>query len=781
MKIIKGNTNPKAEEKNFYELSDFIYNFENPLFEKKEDEKYIWTLFKKVNNSWKQVSGNIKYGEKVPYTFGEKVVGIPFKIEVHSYTKNILSQQTVKELEASLTVIPRTAKEQVIGRVILLNRDNANVNTAKFNESLSAEARTSNLVGKEITFYLWEEGASESDKYKKPKKARVDRNGIAKVKFNLAEYATPPTWFSFFGGNSNVSKKFFVTAAYENKNVTNKTPVTATEGQPNPKPQQPPQSGTGTATAIISKMTEIIAEGIGSFGDFVEEKTKTATSVGKTETEKKEDGKCPRCKILAKEEVDKIFTNASEADKIKLIEAFNEANQNFEINTCLRKAHFFAQVLAEVGTNLKLNEPESFNYSVRRLKNGDYVKGINWVKGNLNPTEGGYFSSGNPKDWKKSPFSYFKNNPREAESVGRKDLNSYNDKGIQKANSEAIANIVYADKNREPKYRLGNTQEGDGWKFMGKGVIQVTGRSNYTEVNKRLIKKGYNFDIVNNPNALLRHKESVISSMAFWYWKDLQLKSGGKEIVDSITKIVNEATSTYELRRSNFDKTYSAFQVDKCSPIKNEERESNGKWRMPIDSPMLCMYSQGGGHKPWHGSFGKDIRDGSTDHTGNDLLAVPGTKVYACVKSIVHKIYTSTSMAGNVVVLKVLDVEVFKSLRNNNYIPKYKSKGEILQKGFDENKTIYLTFWHLSKNNFFKEGDEVKYDDVIGLTGVSGWNGNNFTTRNPHLHFEISNVGSAPGLNGKCNPSVYFKFKTEEELSKSEIDYQNKLKEKEWN
>ncbi len=55
---------------------------------------------------------------------------------------------------------------------------------------------------------------------------------------------------------------------------------------------------------------------------------------------------------------------------------------------------------------------------------------------------------------------------------------------------------------------------------MGKGVIQVTGRSNYTEVNKRLIKKGYNFGIVNNPNILLRHKESVISSMAFWYWKD---------------------------------------------------------------------------------------------------------------------------------------------------------------------------------------------------------------------------------------------------------------------
>lgn len=269
--------------------------------------------------------------------------------------------------------------------------------------------------------------------------------------------------------------------------------------------------------------------------------------------------------------------------------------------------------------------------------------------------------------------------------------------------------------------------------------------------------------------------------MAFWYWKDLQLKSGGREIIDSITKIVNEATSTYDLRRTNFDKTYSVFEVNKCSPVENKDEKPSGKWRMPIDNPMLCMYSQGGGHKPWHGSFGEKIRDGSVNHTGNDLLAIPGTNVYACVKSKVHKIYTSSSMAGNVVVLEVIDKETFKTLKNNSYKPKYKDKGEILEKGFDENGTIYLTFWHLSKNDFYKEGDIVEHDTVIGLTGVSGWNGKHFTTRNPHLHFEVSNVGSAPGLNGKCNPSVYFKFKTEDELIRSEIDYQNKLKEKEWN
>jgi muramidase (phage lysozyme) len=220
------------------------------------------------------------------------------------------------------------------------------------------------------------------------------------------------------------------------------------------------------------------------------------------------------------------------------------------------------------------------------------------------------------------------------------------------------------------------------------------------------------------------------------------------------------------------------FGYDCCG--KETQSTDNGKWRMPIDNPMLCLYSQGGAEKPWHGSFGENIRDGSVNHTGNDLLAEPGTNVYACVKSKVHKVYTSTSLAGNALVLKVIDVETFKTLRNNDYVAKYKNKGELLEKSFDHDGDIYLTFWHLSKNDFFKEGDEVKHNDVVGLTGVSGNNGVHFTTRNPHLHFEVSNVGSVAGLKDKCNPSVYFKFKTEDEMSQEEKDYQFKTKEKEW-
>ena len=45
-------------------------------------------------------------------------------------------------------------------------------------------------------------------------------------------------------------------------------------------------------------------------------------------------------------------------------------------------------------------------------------------------------------------------------------------------NPEMIANRVYNDEFR--KYKMGNTQEGDGWRFRGRGLKQLTGRDNYT-------------------------------------------------------------------------------------------------------------------------------------------------------------------------------------------------------------------------------------------------------------------------------------------------------------
>ncbi|MCY0978704.1 hypothetical protein PGH12_10545 [Chryseobacterium wangxinyae] len=90
---------------------------------------------------------------------------------------------------------------------------------------------------------------------------------------------------------------------------------------------------------------------------------------------KQENGKCQRCEKLANEELKQIFTSASETTLEQVVAAFNEVNIKLGIDTCQKKAHFFAQIREESGSKLTPHEPESINYSARRLKNGDYVKG----------------------------------------------------------------------------------------------------------------------------------------------------------------------------------------------------------------------------------------------------------------------------------------------------------------------------------------------------------------------------------------------------------------------
>jgi putative chitinase len=51
-------------------------------------------------------------------------------------------------------------------------------------------------------------------------------------------------------------------------------------------------------------------------------------------------------------------------------------------------------------------------------------------------------------------------------------------------NPQKLANYVYMDEFRSASGRLGNTQPGDGWRFRGRGVKQLTGRNNYTAFGK---------------------------------------------------------------------------------------------------------------------------------------------------------------------------------------------------------------------------------------------------------------------------------------------------------
>lgn len=158
--------------------------------------------------------------------------------------------------------------------------------------------------------------------------------------------------------------------------------------------------------------------------------------------------------------------------------------EKFAINTPLRLAHFLAQAGHESG-------------------------GFKATTENLN-----YGAAGLASIFKK----YF--TPESAAEYQRK--------------PEKIANIVYAN-----RMGNGNQASGDGYKFRGRGYIQLTGRENYSAFDKVVED-----DILANPE-LVATKYPLLS--AAWFWSKTGLNTvadtgATEEVVTKVTKKVNGGT-----------------------------------------------------------------------------------------------------------------------------------------------------------------------------------------------------------------------------------------------
>lgn len=80
---------------------------------------------------------------------------------------------------------------------------------------------------------------------------------------------------------------------------------------------------------------------------------------------------------------------------------------------------------------------------------------------------------------------------------------------------------------------LGNTQPGDGVRYKGRGLIQVTGRTNYGECGRAL-----GVDLINNPKRLA--DPDLASRSAGWYWSTRQLNGDAdRDDVRTVTRVIN--------------------------------------------------------------------------------------------------------------------------------------------------------------------------------------------------------------------------------------------------
>lgn len=96
-------------------------------------------------------------------------------------------------------------------------------------------------------------------------------------------------------------------------------------------------------------------------------------------------------------------------------------------------------------------------------------------------------------------------------------------------NPEKIANKVYAG-------RMGNTEEGDGWRYHGRGLIQLTGKENYAHCGSSL-----GVDLVGNPDRLLDPEYAALSAAWFFNKKGLNQLADIGDIVN-LTKRINGGT-----------------------------------------------------------------------------------------------------------------------------------------------------------------------------------------------------------------------------------------------
>lgn len=168
------------------------------------------------------------------------------------------------------------------------------------------------------------------------------------------------------------------------------------------------------------------------------------------------------------------------------------------INTPLRLAHFFAQIDHE--SRLK-PEMENLSYS---------AKGLHTVFRKYFPTMA------------------------EAEKYARK--------------PEEIANIVYAN-------RMGNgdTKSGDGWKYRGRGFIQLTGKENYRQFS---LDSG--IDCLTDPDVLLQEANAMIC--ALWFWKNKKLNFySDKDDIYTITRRINGGLNGLDHRKELLTKYKKIF------------------------------------------------------------------------------------------------------------------------------------------------------------------------------------------------------------------------------
>lgn len=194
---------------------------------------------------------------------------------------------------------------------------------------------------------------------------------------------------------------------------------------------------------------------------------------------------------------------------MNLQQKYKSLFEKYELNTPLRIAHFMAQIEHE--SRLKPIS-ENLNYSAKKM--------LEIFKSDFDVNRDKWLS---PKE--KEKVLYLLGSP------------------------QRIANFVYANQNGN-----GNEASGEGWKYRGRGFIQITGKENYFR-----LANDTDIDCLKNPDLLLEEANAMISALWFWDLKGLNKLADENNII-GITKKINGGNIGLSHRKELFKKYYEKTQ-----------------------------------------------------------------------------------------------------------------------------------------------------------------------------------------------------------------------------
>ncbi|MBI1648240.1 CHAP domain-containing protein, partial [Capnocytophaga sp. 051621] len=249
-----------------------------------------------------------------------------------------------------------------------------------------------------------------------------------------------------------------------------------------------------------------------------------------------------------------------EEDTLKTVaDTYTKYMKELQMDTCWNKAHFFAQAAIETGFKLHIKSGENMkDYTEKRLYevfpsrffkgkmvNNEFVPLVD-PKAEFRDKKNRVFKS---KELSQKASELIKSNPRD----------------------QNIANFVYAN-----RYGNGNEASGDGWRFRGSGLIQLTFKDNFKMVNNK-IEKLWGKSILTDSGAdqVRENRElAVLTSMGYFAAKEANRKANwasSDQQIKEVCKLIGKNTKfgkskNHEEKVIFFkNKSSKTFKTNECT------------------------------------------------------------------------------------------------------------------------------------------------------------------------------------------------------------------------